>query len=162
MNDELPIKLKVAGKDEFRGVHAVSTSFAFHGWLRLEGTALRIEWKGIARVQDVGPLSATDERLPLPAETLVVPVARLRRAELVGGWWRPRLAVSARDLEALALVPSEEQGTVYFWYARQDRTAAARFAASLSAAIATPAALEQRQTEIVHLSDSTPITPPSV
>jgi len=162
MNDELPIKLKVAGKDEFRGTHAVSTSFAFYGWLRLDGAALRIEWKGVARVQAVGPLSASDKRLPLPTETLVVPVARLRRAELLGGWWRPRLAISARDLEALALVPSEEQGTVHFRYARRDRTAAARFAASLAAAIAAPTALEERQAEIIHLSDSTPITPPSV
>lgn len=160
MTDDLPIRLRVTGKDEFEGLHAVSTSFEFHGWLRLEGAALRIEWKGVARVQEVGPLSVTDDRLPLPAEALVVPLARLRRAELVGGWWRPRLAVSARDLEALAMVPSEEQGTVHFWYARKERKAAAQFAASLSSAITDRAsAIGEGHTEIIHLSDSTPSTP---
>lgn len=160
MTHDLPIRLKVSGKDEFDGLHALSTSFEFHGWLRLEGAALRIEWKGTARVQEVGPLSVSDERLPLPTEALVLPLVRLRRAELVGGWWRPRLAVSARDLEALALVPSEEQGTVHFWYARKEGKAAAEFAAALSSAIADSAgAIGEGHTEIIHLSDSTPSTP---
>jgi hypothetical protein len=160
MTNELPIRLKVSGKDEFRGAHAISTTIRFHGWLRLDGASLHIEWSGYAQVQDVGPLSVRDERLPLPAETLIVPVARLRRAELVGGWWRPRLAISARDSRALALVPSEDEGTVHCWYARQERKAAVAFAAALSTAIA--AAAGDNRAVIVHLSDSTPVTPPPV
>jgi hypothetical protein len=157
---DLPIRLKVSGKDEFHGMRAVSTTFRFHGWLRLEAAFLRVEWSGYAQVQDVGPLSVKDDRLPLPAETLIVPVARLRRAELVGGWWRPRLIISARDGRALALVPSEEEGAVAFWYARRDRKAAIAFAASLSASIADAAGDDLGA--IVHLSDSTPIRPPAV
>lgn len=158
MRDWLPVRLKVSGKDEFRGARAISTTIRFHGWLRLEAETLRIEWSGYAQVQEVGPLSVTDERLPLPAESLIVPVARLRRAELVGGWWRPRLAISARDAQALAMVPSEAEGTVHFWYARRDRTAAVALATSLATAIAGAAA--ESATAIIHLSDSTPVTPP--
>jgi len=158
MTSELPIRLKVSGKDEFRGAHAISTTIRFHGWLRLDGESLHIEWSGYAQVQDVGPLSVRDERLPLPAETLIVPVARLRRAELVGGWWRPRLVISARDSRALALVPSEEGGTVQCWYHRQERKAAGAFATALSAAIAATAG--DHRAAIVHLSDNTPTSSP--
>lgn len=159
MTDDLGFRLKVGGRDEFDGAQAISTSYRFEGILCLEGEALRIAWSGQARVQDVGLLSVSDDRLPLPAETLLVPLARLLRAKLVGGWWRPRLAVSARDLRALAVVPSEEFGTVQFYVARRDRKAAAAFAALLSAAIGRAA--EQPRTETIHLSDSTPVTPPA-
>lgn len=160
MSDELPFRLKVSGTDEMHGVRAISTSFRFSGWLRLEGPCLRIEWTGYAHVQDVGTTGIRDERLPLPAETLVVPAGRLRRAELVGGWWRPRLVLTARDDRALAFVPSEKHGRVHFWYARRDRHVAVAVADRLGRAIA--AALESGETtdEILHLSDNTPVTPP--
>ena len=132
----LPFRLKVPGKDEFRGLHAVSTSFRFHGVLRLEGFVLTIEWGGIAQVQDVGALSIRDDRLALPNERITVPVNSLYPATLVGGWWRPRLTLQAKVLGALAIVPSEELNAVQFWYARSDRAAAIAMAAALSTAIA--------------------------
>ena len=161
MSGELPFRLKVSGTDEVQGFRAVSTSFRFHGWLRLDGAQLRIEWDGFARVQDVGAASIRDKRLSLPAETLIVPVARLRRAELLGGWWRPRLAISARDVRALALVPSEELGTVQFWYARRDRLCAVALSDGLGRAIAAAAEAGEVASDIVHLSASTPVTPPN-
>lgn len=161
MSGDLPFRLKVSGTDEVQGVRAISTSFRFGGWLRLEGDSLRIEWSGYARIQDVGAAGIRDEQLPLPAETLVVPLARLRRVEVLGGWWRPRLALSARDARALALVPSEEHGTVHCWYARGDRSLAVALAADLSRGIAAAAAAGRSTEEIVHLSDSTPVTPPT-
>jgi len=165
MSAELPFTLKVAGRDEVDGVDAISTSFHFHGWLRLEGASLRIEWIGHARVQEVEVLSVRDEQVPLPAETLVIPLTRLRRAELLGGWWRPRLAISARDVRALSVVPSEEQGVVAFWYARRDRALATALCRELERGIA--AAIESGRTggDIMHLSDSTPagqVKPPAV
>jgi hypothetical protein len=161
---ELPFRLKIAGKDEVDGVRAVSTSFHFHGWLRLEDGSLRIEWTGHARVQDVDLLSVRDEQLALPAETLIVPCARLRRVERLGGWWRPRLAISARDVRALSVIPSEDQGTVAFWYPRRDRALAIVFAERLSQATAVASGSGAAAGEIVHLSDSTPaqpVTPPA-
>jgi hypothetical protein len=132
----LPFRLKVPGKDEFRGLRAVSTSFRFHGALRLEHFVLTIEWGGVAQVQDVGALSIRDDRLALPDERIAVPVGHLYPPKLIGGWWRPRLALQAKALGALIIVPSEELGTVQFWYTRSDRAAAVTMAAALSTAIA--------------------------
>lgn len=141
----LPFRLKVPGKDEITGLHAVSTSYSFHGLLRLEGLALSIEWGGVAQVQDVGALSIRDDKLALPDERLTVPVSHLYPARLVGGWWRPRLVLRSKVYGALAIVPSEELGSVQFWYARGDRAAAIAMAAGLSAAIAAapPAEIAQ-------------------
>ena len=136
MTPILPFRLKVPGTDVFRGLHAVSTSFRFRGFLRLEGHALTIEWGGVAQVQDVGALTIRDDRLALPEERIIVPVSHLYRATLDGGWWRPRLTLQATELGALAMVPSEEHGMVRFWYARADRTVAIAMAAALSHAIA--------------------------
>ncbi len=163
MSSELPFTLKVAGKDETDGLRAVSTTFHFHGMLLLDGEVLRIEWKGHARVQDVDILTVRDEQLPLPAETLIVPLARLRRAELLGGWWRPRLAISARDVHTLSVIPSEDQGVVCFWYARRDGALAAAMAEQLQRGISVALEAGDSGTEIVHLSESTPprpVTPP--
>jgi len=135
----LPFRLKVAGRDEFRGAHAVSTSFRFRGFLRYSSRLLSIEWTGSAHVQDVGALSVRDDRLPLPTETLEVPVERLRTATFRGGWWRPRLILCANDLQALATVPSEEAGTVVFWIARSDRLVAGGLASALTGAVRSPA-----------------------
>ena len=133
----LPFRLKVAGKDEFRGLHAVSTSFRFHGILRLEDLLLTIEWGGVAQVQDVGALTIRDDRLALPDERITVAVSHLYPPTLVGGWWRPRVTLQAKVLGALAIVPSEDLGRVQFWYARSDRAAAIALAAALRTAIAT-------------------------
>jgi hypothetical protein len=134
----LPFRLRVPGKDEFHGLRAVSISYRFNGVMRLEGALLVIEWQGAAQVQDVGALSVRDDRLALPDERLTVPASDLYRATLAGGWWRPRLTLQAKAQRALAIVPSEDHGTVHFWYARRDRAPAIAMEAALSAAIAAP------------------------
>lgn len=158
MTPILPFRLKVQGKDEFRGLHAVSTSFRFHGLLRLEGYVLTIEWGGVAQVQDVGALTIRADRLALPDERFTVPVSHLFRATLVGGWWRPRLTLQAKELGALAVVPSEEHGTVQCWYARGDRTLALAMAAALSDAIAAASlpAIASPAEPVIDESASTP------
>lgn len=154
----LAFRLKVPGKDEFRGLHAVSTSFRFRGFLRLEGHILTIEWGGVAQVQDVGALTIRDDHLPLPDERVSVPVSELYRATLAGGWWRPRLTLQAKGLGVLALVPSEEHGLVQFWYARADRIFARDLAAALGNAIHTASlpGIVPPAGSVIHESSSTP------
>jgi hypothetical protein len=135
MNPVLPFRLKVPGKDEFKGLHAESTSFEFHGLARLDDGVLTLEWAGSARVQRVNPLSVRDEQLRLPAETLAIPAHRLRAAQLVGRWWRRRLEISSRDLGTLAIIPSEDGGMVRLWFAGRDREIAAALAAEITRAI---------------------------
>ena len=138
MNPVLPFRLKVPGKDEFVGVRVESTSFQFHGLARLDGALLNLEWAGTARVQGVDALSIRDDKLSLPAESLELPVDRLRTAEVLGRWWRLRLELSARELRALAIVPSEDSGVVRLWFRRRDRQVAVALAADLTRAIAAP------------------------
>ena len=154
----LAFRLKVPGTDQFQGLHAVSTSYRFQGFLRLSGSALIIEWSGVAQVQDVGALTIRDDKLSLPDERLTVPVSHLYRATLAGGWFRPRLVLQARELGSLALVPSEEHGVVQFWYARADRQLATAMVAALTDAIgaASQSALLSVTERVIHESASTP------
>jgi hypothetical protein len=135
MGPTLPFRLKVAGKDEVHGLDVTSTSFRIHGYLQVDGDVLVIEWGGTAHVQEVGAMNVRDETEPLPDERLEVPIADLRRAELTGGWLRPRLRVQARRVGALSPVPAEQFGTVEFWYDRSERFTAIEVARALAAAI---------------------------
>src|SRR4029450_9027208 len=85
MNDVVPFTLKVAGKDQFQGGKAVSTSYKLRGLLRFDGASLWIEWTGTYRVQEVGALTARDEEAPLPVESLTGPLARGLNARFRGG-----------------------------------------------------------------------------
>lgn len=152
----LPFKLKVGGKDEFRGLNAVSISYRFHGLLRLEAEMLEIQWGGVGQVQEVAPLSIRDNQLALPDERLNLPVGELFRASLVGGWWRPRLILQARQLGTLAIVPSEAFGRVQFWYARADRAMAREMLAALLRAMAAAPLPGSSQPRLPEGSVSTP------
>lgn len=132
----LSFRLKLPGTETFSGLRAVSTSFRVHGILSLEIDAVTIQWGGAVQVQDVGFSGIKDEREVLPDERVSIPLALLHRATLAG-WWRPRLTLQARELGALAVVPSEEYGAVRFWYARSDRPAAISIAAAINGAIAS-------------------------
>jgi hypothetical protein len=151
--------LKVSGSDEFRGFNAVSTSYRFHGLLRLDDEGLTLEWGGVAQVQQVG-MSIRDDRLPLPDERLTLPVSYLYPATLDGGWWRSRLVLRARVPGALAAVPSEDLGTVACWYARSDRSAARDLANALRAAIAGAPSPGLDSPEPLPRLEATVSTPP--
>jgi hypothetical protein len=135
MGPTLPFRLKVPGRDAVDGLGVSSTSFRVHGYLEVEGDTLVIEWGGTARVQEVKATTVRDDTEPLPDERLVVPAADLYRAELTGGWFRPRLRVQARRVGALAPVPSERFGAVDFWYDRSERFTAIEVARALREAI---------------------------
>jgi len=135
MGPTLPFRLKVPGKDEIDGAGVTSMSFRVHGYLQLDLDMLVVEWGGTAHVQEVG-LKIRDETEALPEERLEVRVADLLRAELVGGWFRPRLRIQARRIGALGTVPSERFGTVDFWYDRAERFTAIELARALAEAIA--------------------------
>lgn len=137
MTPVLSFRLKLPGTETFSGLRAVSTSFRVHGILSFADDVLTIQWGGAVQVQDVGFSGIKDEREVLPDERVSIPVGLLHRAVLAG-WWRPRLTLQARELGALAVVPSEEYGAVRFWYARSDRVAALAFAAAINDAIPGP------------------------
>ena len=133
----LPFKLKVPGTDAVEDFQAVSVSARYTGTLRLEGDTLTISWGGVATVQEVGALSIRDERHQLRDMWVAVPVDAITLATVTGGWWRPRLVLQARERETLVLVPSEAEGAVAFWVARDDRGLAREMAAAINTGLAT-------------------------
>ena len=135
MTPTLDFRLKLPGTDILSGLNATSTSFQVRGTLRIEGSLLVVEWGGAVRVQEVGPLTVRDEREWLPDERLLVPLLDLEMAEVVGGWWWPRLTVHANTPGALAEIPSAVDDVVKFWYGMRDRAIARALAADINDAI---------------------------
>jgi hypothetical protein len=132
---KLPFRLKIPKEDQIKGMDVTSKTFRVHGFLEVHEDLLIIEWGGTVNVQEVGMMGVRAEAQTLH-ERLEVPVADLYRAELTGGWFRPRLTVQARTVGALAPVPTEEFGVVNFWYDRSERFTAVAVAAELGEAIA--------------------------
>lgn len=151
----LPFTLKVPSRDNLRGAVTSWTTFAFHGLMHFDGTALHLEWSGTAATVDIEGVSVRSDVISLPAESSVIPLSRLRSAKLAGGWWRPRLEVTANDTTALAIVPSEAAGRVCFWISRRDR----RLAGDL-VAVMRRAAREQLLASGVEHLPPTVSTPP--
>lgn len=132
--ESLPFRLKVPGKDALTATTASSTKFRFHGLLHVLDDAIRLEWTGTARVEQVSLLAVKEQTLALPDESLTLPFSRIREFGLRGGWLRPYLELMGNDLEALRIVPSEEHGRVRLWLARRDRRLAAEIVAAARAA----------------------------
>jgi hypothetical protein len=137
MGPTLPFRLKLAKTDEVQieGHDVTTRSYRIHGYLHVEGDTLVIEWGGTVRVNEVGATRIRDETERLPDQRLEIPVADLYRAELTGGWFRPRLTVQARRVGALSPVPNERFGVVDFWYDRAERFTAIDVARALNEAI---------------------------
>lgn len=100
---------------------AESTSFKFHGLLRLEDEALRLEWTGTASVERVSLLDVEQQTLSLPDESLVLSFDEIRRLTLRWSWFMPHLELWGTDLDTLRMVPSEDAGRLKLWIARRDR-----------------------------------------
>ncbi len=128
----LPFSLKVPARDNLAPASVTSwTTFAFHGLVHFDGRLLHLEWTGTAATDEVEGTSVRSDLMALPAESLSVPLERLRSVRLAGGWWRPRLEIAGNDMQALAAVPSEEAGTVRLWIRRRDRRLAAALAGAM-------------------------------
>jgi hypothetical protein len=135
MDPTLPFRFKARKTTEIDGSNVTTTSFRVHGYLEVDGDRLIVEWGGTAQVRHVGATGIRDETKALPDERLAIPVADLYRAELTGGWFRPRLTVQARRVGALASIPSERFGVADFWYDRSERFTAIAVAQALTEAI---------------------------
>ncbi len=128
--EAIPFTLKVPGKEDMTWSEIASTSYRFRGFLRLEAETLLLEWAGSAAVEEVGLTGVRTEQVALPSESLTVPLSDIRTLQLAGGWLRPRVEITANDLDLLRYVPGEEGGRVRLWLARRDREAARRLLAA--------------------------------
>ncbi len=131
----LPIRLKVPGKDEVFFTEVSTTSFRFHGFLHVEDEGLRLEWQGLAKVEEVGITGVTEREVPLPAEEVTIPYGELRTVRFGGiGPWSYVELVEGR-LGVLKVVPGEENGRVRCWVKMADRAQARSVAEAVGPAL---------------------------
>jgi len=135
MDAPLPFTLRVPGKDTVSGADVSSTTYRFHGLLHFDGASLHLEWTGTADIDEVAGADVRSETVALPAESLALPVHRIRSVVLHTGWWRPHLELNGGDLHALAIVPSEQRGRVRLYLSRGDRELARQVVDSLHEAM---------------------------
>lgn len=158
--EPLPFSLRVPGLDKFTFEVIASTAYTFKGLLRLDPTALRLEWTGSAHVDEVAFSGIRSERVALPREALQVPYPLIRSVDLRGGWLRPNLELTGMYLDTLNSVPGEDAGYLRLWLARRDRRLARRIMVALRESMALPA-IGPRTDPPRVVSLSTPPDPPA-
>jgi hypothetical protein len=132
-----PFSLRLPKEERVHGPrHVSSTRHHIRGFARLEGAGLVLEWSGTIERSVVQWAEVWTERVPVPVSRATIPVRQVRRIELRGGWWRPRIDLRTSDLGSLASVPGAAPDHVSLWLARRDRRAAAELVAATEAAIA--------------------------
>ncbi len=127
----LHFTLKVPGQDSVTLTGAVSIQYRFRGCMRVEDDYLRIEWTGTGKREAAGLLGVEVSETPLPVESLDLPLREVRLFRLHAGWFRTRVTLAAHGLDALRIIPSEENGVVHFWIPRADRPLAAQLIAAV-------------------------------
>ena len=129
--EPVPFHLPLPGRDTLGLDGARSVSYRILGLLHLDGQITTFEWSTTRHSERVSltGVSVNDDETPL--ELLDVPVAWIADATLAGGWWRPRLVLRGRRLDAFDGVPGAGLGTVSLRVRRRDRPLAEAMAAAL-------------------------------
>lgn len=129
----LPFRLRVPSQDKHTLDEATSVTFKFRGLMRLEPGALYLEWTGTGKRESHGWIETETDVRTLPLESIELPLEQIRVIRFMGGWWWPRIVLSATTLDGLRVIPSEEDGVVRFYLARSDRALAEGLVAAVLA-----------------------------
>jgi hypothetical protein len=132
--EPVPFHLPLPGRDTmgFDGIRSVS--YRVHGLLHLDGEIATFEWSTTRHSERVSLTGVSVNDIATPPELLDVPVAWIADATLAGGWWRPRLVLRGRRLDAFDGVPGCGLGTVSLRVRWRDRPLAGAMAAALAGA----------------------------
>lgn len=117
----VPFRLKVPGQDHSSGGTVAWTTFQVHGLASLDGQSVRLEWSGSGTLDRVRGMDVQSEVISLPIESLLLPLPDLRSIQLIGGWLRPRIEITANELAVLGPIPGAHDGRIHLWLARGDR-----------------------------------------
>ena len=121
----VPFALKLPDESSVTRGQVLSKSFQVKGVARLEGDRLTLEWSGSIEITEVSGANVRTLRESVPAQRLVLPMARIASIELHGRWWRPFIELRATGIRPLDLVPTAAAGRVVLRLARRDRQVAA-------------------------------------
>ena len=132
--EPVPFHLPLPGRDTmgFDGIRSIS--YRVHGLLHLDGEIATFEWSTTRHSERVSLTGVSVNDDATPPELLDVPVAWIADATLAGGWWRPRLVLRGRRLDAFDGVPGCGLGTVSLRLRWRDRPRAGAMAAALAGA----------------------------
>lgn len=125
------------GHDAIDGLEVVSV------WVKVEGMAhwsdgvLTLEWSETQHIDEVSLSKVRSDVVAQSPLAIDISVDVLADATVLGAWWRPRVELRARYLDAFANVPGARPGRLILRIARRDRALAKRLVASLRAAIAS-------------------------
>jgi hypothetical protein len=119
----VPFSLKLP--DESSGVRGrkLTKAYQVRGVARLEGDRLTLEWSGSVEITEVNGGDVRTLRESVPAQRLVLPLARIASIVLHGWWWRPYILLRATGVRPLDLVPTATAGSIQLHLARRDRRA---------------------------------------
>ena len=131
--EPLPFRLRVPGRDAIDGEGAWQISYRIEGLLHLVGNTVTFEWSGTRQTQQVSFSGVVDDTEPLPIEWMDVPLQSITEVRLLGGWWRTRLELRARRLDAFDGVPSAKPGGVTLRIHRRDREIAVKMRETIEA-----------------------------
>ena len=132
--EPVPFHLPLPGADTIGLDGLRSISCRVHGILYLDASMATLEWITTRHSEQVSFSSVDVDDDETEPEALDLPVSWIADATLKGGWWRPRLVILARRLDAFDGVPGARPGTITLHLRRRDRQVAGAMAAALSAA----------------------------
>jgi hypothetical protein len=111
-----------------------SVSYQLHGLLHLEADVATFEWSTVRHSERVSLTSVKVEDDASEPELIEIPAAWIADATLQGRWWRPRLVLRGRRLDAFDGVPGAGPGTVTLRVRRRDRALAGAMVAAIAGA----------------------------
>lgn len=134
--DPLPFRLPVPGHDDIDGLEVVSVSAKIDGLAHWADGVLTLEWAETQHIDEVSFARVRSDIVAQPPLAVDIPIDTLAGATVAGGWWRPRVELRARYLDAFANIPGARPGRVTLRIKRRDRALAKQLVAVLQSEIA--------------------------
>lgn len=119
--DPLPFRLPVAGHDDIDGLEVVSLSVKVDGLAHWSDGVLTLEWAETQHIDEVSFARVRSDIVAQPPLAVDIPIDALASATLAGRWWRPRVELRARYIDAFANIPGARPGRVTLRIKRRDR-----------------------------------------
>ena len=116
----LPFSLALEKETNIDRGRVQSKRIQVRGVARIEGDRLILEWSGSIEMTEIHGNSVRNLRQSVPAQRLVLPVARIAHVELRSRWWRPYIELRTTAIGPLELVPTAMAGRVLLRITRRD------------------------------------------
>lgn len=132
----VPFALTPPKEVSVNGGRVLSREYQVRGVARLEIDRLTLEWSGSIEIVEVSSGNTRQLRESVPAQRLVLPLARIASIELRARWWRPYIELRTTGIGPLELVPTATAGRLALRVTRRDRGAAAELVSQVQLGMA--------------------------